>query len=269
MPRGAPLKRPAPSVLAIVAHPDDIEMMMGGTLLRLHEAGWKVHYQTLADGSCGGSNGTRAQLIAQRAAEARAGAKALGATWHKPLVHDLEITYCVPLLRRVAALVRHVQPTIVLTHGPDDYMEDHVITARLAVTAAFARGMQNFATTPRRKPVDGPVAVYHALPHILADQLGRPLLATHYVDVGTVHERCRQALECHRSQAEWLASSQGATAVSTMAQAARAVGRQSGKFRLAEGWRHHLSTGLGDEGDDPLAEALGGSLIIRPAKKTS
>ena len=260
---GAPLKRTTPSVLAIVAHPDDIEMMMGGTLLRLHEAGWQVHYQTLADGSCGGSNGTRAQLIAQRAAEARAGAKVLGATWHRPLVHDLEITYCLPLLRRVAALVRQVKPTIVLTHGPDDYMEDHIITGRLAVTAAFARGMQNFATTPRQKPVEGAVAVYHSLPHVLADQLGRPIRATHYVDVGAVHERCRQALECHRSQAEWLAQSQGATAVSAMAQAARAVGRQSKKFRLAEGWRRHLSTGLGEDGDDPLAEALGGALVIR------
>ncbi len=263
------MKRTAPSVLAIVAHPDDIEMMMGGTLLRLHEAGWQVHYQTLADGSCGGSNGTRAQLIAQRAAEARAGAMVLGAMWHKPMVHDLEITYCVPLLRRVAALVRAVQPAIVLTHGPDDYMEDHVITARLAVTAAFSRGMRNFSTMPRHNPVDGPVAVYHALPHILADQLGRPLLATHYVDVGAVHERCRQALECHRSQAEWLASSQGATAVSTMAQAARAVGRQSGKFRLAEGWRRHLSTGLGDDGDDPLAQTLAGLLVTRAVGKPS
>ncbi len=41
------------SALAIAAHPDDIEFMMAGTLLRLEERGWEIHYFNLSTGNCG------------------------------------------------------------------------------------------------------------------------------------------------------------------------------------------------------------------------
>lgn len=51
-------------------------------------------------------------------------------------------------LRQVAAVVRMAKPDIVLTHSPQDYMEDHMAASRLAVTAAFAHGIPNFQTDP-------------------------------------------------------------------------------------------------------------------------
>ena len=137
---------------AVGAHPDDIEFMMGGTMLLLGRAGWRLHYMSVASGSCGTATLSRKKIVAVRAREARAAARALGAAYHPPLVDDFEVYYEPQLLRRLTAIVRSVRPAILLLPSPLDYMEDHVHTARLMVTAAFTRGMRNFRTTPSRPP---------------------------------------------------------------------------------------------------------------------
>ena len=101
----------------------------------------------------------------------------LGAQYHESHVDDLEVVYSVPLLRAITAVMRVVQPTIVLTHSPQDYMEDHTNVSRLAVTAAFARGIPNFVSRPRREAWGGACTVYHAMPHGLIDQLRRRVTA--------------------------------------------------------------------------------------------
>src|SRR5882724_34891 len=121
---------------------------MAGTLLLLKQAGYETHYLNLASGSCGSTQYAAAALRSIRGTEARAAAKILGAQFHPSLTDDLEILYQLGLLRALAAVVREVKPGIVLTHSPQDYMEDHTNTSRLAVTAAFARGMPNFRTAP-------------------------------------------------------------------------------------------------------------------------
>src|SRR5436190_2944645 len=140
---------PPNSAFAIAAHPNDIEFYMAGTLLLLRERGYDLHYMTLSSGNCGSLQYSAARTRTIRRAESKRAAKILGATYHPSLVDDLEILYELPTLRRLAAVVRRVAPTIVLTHSPQDYMEDHTNTSRLAVTAAFARGMPNFRTIPR------------------------------------------------------------------------------------------------------------------------
>ncbi|HEY5911115.1 MAG TPA: PIG-L family deacetylase, partial [Verrucomicrobiae bacterium] len=134
--------------LAIGAHPDDIEFMMGGTLVLLRRAGYQTHYLNVANGSCGGTRYSGPALARIRGREAKAAAKILGAIFHPSLVDDLEIYYERPLLRRLAAVLREITPSILLVPSPQDYMEDHTNTCRLAVTAAFVRGMRNFRTTP-------------------------------------------------------------------------------------------------------------------------
>ena len=160
------------TAIAIGAHPDDIEFLMAGTLLLLKRAGHEIHYLNLASGSCGSRVHPAARLRNLRSAEARESAKILGAVHHPCFVDDLEILYDLSTLRRVASVLREVRPSIVLTHSPQDYMEDHMNTCRLAVTAAFSLGMRNFRTSPPRKAVDQDVAVYHALPHGLGMAFG-------------------------------------------------------------------------------------------------
>lgn len=250
--------------MAVAAHPDDIEFLMAGTLMHLAAAGWETHYWNLASGSCGSRTLGPDVLRRTRAAEARLAARLLGAQWHPPLVDDLELFYEDRLLRRVAAVVRTVQPTLVLTHALEDYMEDHEATARLVATALFARGMANYRTSPPVGPYEGDAVLYHAMPHGLADAMGRPAAAELFVDVTALRERKRQALEAHASQQDWLDVSQGMNSyLATQDDLGRAVGALSGRFRLAEGWRRHNHLGYCAPDADPLAEALGPAACVR------
>lgn len=251
-----------PVALAIAAHPDDIEFGMAGTLLRLQAVGWDIHYFNLSTGNCGSATVSAGRLRGMRRREAREAARVLGATWHAPVADDLEIFYTDDLLRRVAAVVRGVAPRVVLTHPPVDYMEDHVNTCRLAVTAAFARGMPNYRTRPRVGPVRGEVTVYHGMPHGLCDPLGLPVQAGFYVDTAPVQDRKREALAAHHSQRAWLDTSQGMDSyLKAMDDFARELGRRSRKFRFAEGWRRHSPLGFCDPSSDPLLEVLGSAVV--------
>jgi N-acetylglucosamine malate deacetylase 1 len=245
------------SAIAIAAHPDDIEFVMAGTLLRLKERGWEIHYFNLSTGNCGSVRYSAVETRRLRLTEAKRAAKLLGAHFHPPVADDLEIFYDIKLLRRVAAVIRDVKPSIVLTHSPQDYMEDHMNTSRLAVTAAFARGMPNFVTTPKRAAVEGEVTVYHAMPHGLCDGLRQPIAAELFVDTTAVQETKLTALAEHHTQQEWLDVSQGMNSyLCTMDEMSRAVGKLSRRFKHAEGWRRHSHLGFCGESDDPLSHAL-------------
>lgn len=245
------------SVLAITAHPDDIEFMMAGTLILLGQAGFDLHMLNVANGCCGSATEPAGVIAARRWEEAQDAARVIGARMHPPLVDDLTIEYSQPQLRRLAAVVREVAPSILLIHSPQDYMEDHMNACRLAVTAAFTRGMPNFETIPPRAPVAGEVTLYHALPYGLRDGLRRRVRAGQYVDITGVLAQKRAALACHRSQKEWLDLSQGLDAyLQTMEEMSAEVGRMSGRFAYAEGWRRHAHLGFCGPDADPLAAAL-------------
>ena len=137
-------------------------------------------------------------------------------------------------------------------------MEDHINTSRLAVTAAFARGMPNFEVSPERTPVESEMAVYHGMPHGLRDALRRQVEPGLFIDTASVLETKRQALAAHRSQKEWLDVSQGLNSyLQTMEEMSLALGRESGEFQHAEGWRRHSHLGFSAVEIDPLGQALG------------
>jgi LmbE family N-acetylglucosaminyl deacetylase len=258
------------AVIAIGAHPDDIEFYMAGTLLMLKRAGYETHYLSVANGSCGSTKYNAAALRAIRNTEARAAAKILGAEFHPPLTDDLEILYTLDLLRGVAAVIRDVKPHIVLTHSPQDYMEDHMTAARLAVSAAFTRGMPNFKTTPGRPAAEYDVTVYHSMPHGLCDPLRRRIIPGSFVNTTPVQTVKREALAAHKSQQGWLDTSQRINSfLLTMENMALEVGRMSRRFKSAEGWRRHLHLGFCGEEADPLREALGKNYLVNRAYERS
>ncbi len=256
------MTQPHQTALAIAAHPDDIEFGMAGTLLQLQQRGWEIHCFNLSTGNCGSMEMSAVQTRAVRRREAQAASRILGARWHAPIADDLEILYTVPALRRVAAVVRAVKPSIVLTHSPQDYMEDHMNACRLAVTATFAHGMPNFRTTPPRPPFVHDVAVYHAMPHGLRDGLRHAVIPGAFVNTTAVHATKLAALACHKSQQGWLDASQGMNSyLAAMEEMSAEVGRMSKRFTHAEGWRRHLHLGFSAMESDPLAAALGNDFI--------
>ena len=225
-------------VFALSCHPDDIEFMMAGTLFLLKEAGCELHYMNIANGNCGSTEYSREETARIRREEAINAAQLLGARFHESLVNDFEVFYTGDLIRKVTAVIRAVKPDILLVQSPEDYMEDHMIACRIAVTAAFCRGMPNYPSIPPMAPIYQDVTVYHALPYGLKNGLRRIIRAELYVNISTVLEKKAQMLSCHRSQARWLDVSQGlGSYVKTMSDMAAEVGRMSGEFSYAEGWR--------------------------------
>lgn len=245
------------SVLAIAAHPDDIEFVMSGTLMRLSELGWKLHYFNVANGCCGSMTLPRDQCATVRLEEARNAADSIGAEFYPPICDDLEIFYNDKTHAQVAAIVRRAKPSIILTHSLSDYMEDHQNAARLAVGGAFVRSMPNFQSAPTAAPTNDEVAIYHAQPHGNRCPMGERVVPTHFVDVSSLTERKLELLSMHRSQGEWLGDTQKmGSYLQTMQDLNREVGQMSERYMFAEGWRQHLHLGLSAKGFDPLGDLL-------------
>ena len=250
-------------VLAVGCHPDDIEFMMSGTLFLLGEAGCSLHYLTIANGDMGSMTLPRSRIAAIRRRESMRAADYLGAVYHESITGDIEVFYHSRLIRRVAAVVRRVKPDIMLVQSLEDYMEDHMASARLAVTAAFVRGMPNYRTIPSVPPIDSDVMVYHSLPHTLGDQMRRPIIPEFYVDVSSVMDRKERMLAMHESQKSWLDRTQGFDSyLATMQGIAAEVGSMSGRFRYAEAWRRHAHVGFRRDDGNPLAELLGARVAV-------
>ncbi|WP_149497818.1 PIG-L deacetylase family protein [Roseiconus lacunae] len=250
-----------PSVLAIAAHPDDIEYMMAGTMLHLAKAGWDLHYVNLCDGSRGSTVLSREECAATRLEEAKQACKLLNASFYEPIFPDMEAVYNIENVAKVTAIIRQAKPSAILTQPPIDYMEDHQNTCRLAVSAAFSHGMPNLISDPPVEPYYEPVTVYHAQPVGNRTQLGDLVTPHFYVDVTDVVEQKVDLLACHQSQKQWLDQSQG---MDSYLQALRdtnaETGQMSGKFKYAEGWRKHLHWGFCGPDDDPLRAVLAGHL---------
>ena len=244
---------------AVVAHPDDIEFMMAGTLILLGKSGYELHYMNLGNGSGGSTIMDAKETARVRTIEAREAAEVLGAVYHEPLTDDLTIFYTPELCARMGAVMREVNPMITLLPSINDYMEDHMITARLGVTAAFMRNIPNYPTDPPKDAVFTESAVYHAQPAGLRDPVTRQIVDPDvFVDITSMMEQKTRALSCHRSQKEWLDKSQGMDSyLKTMDELAAEMGRLSGCYEFAEGWRRRLHLGFsGDPDFDPLTEAL-------------
>jgi N-acetylglucosamine malate deacetylase 1 len=249
--------------LAMGAHPDDIDFMMSGTLLMLKAAGYEIHYMNVANGNRGSQEFDAGQTAKIRREESLQAAKILGAEFHESICNDLEILYTTDLLQRLTAVVREVKPTIVLTNSPWDYMEDHINTCRLAVSASFSRGMPNFETIPLRPAIEQDVTVYHALPYGLCDGLGKPVVPGTFVNTTSVYKTKLEALASHKSQQNWLDVSQGLNSyLSVMKEMSLEIGKLSGKFEYAEGWHRHSYLGFCAKDADPLCDALGENYLM-------
>ena len=245
------------TVFALACHPDDIEFMMAGTLQLLKAAGCSLHYMNLADGCCGSIQYSRDQIARIRRQEGQNAATYLGAAYHESLTNDLEVIYTPELISKVTAVVREIRPDIIILPSPEDYMEDHMSTCRIGVTAAFCRGVPNFPTNPPREPTYQDVVLYHALPYGLRDGLRRRILPDFYVDITSVIDDKEQMLAYHESQKLWLDQSQGMDSyLHTMREMSAEVAAMAGKGQYAEGWRRHSHLGFSAVETDPLMEIL-------------
>jgi LmbE family N-acetylglucosaminyl deacetylase len=250
----------APRLLAVTAHPDDAEMLVGGTLFHLKDRGWELGIITMTAGDCGSATIGREEIARLRYAEAQDAAAYLGASYACVGLMDVEVTFCVENLRRVVECMRRFDPDVVITHSPVDYMLDHEEASRLARGAVFALAIPNYETrqnppVPRARATP---ALYYADPIEGKDPMGRRIYPQFYVDIGPQLARKREMLSRHVSQREWLRSHHGIDEyLDRMTAWAAGYGAECG-FGYAEGFRQHL--GHGHPNQPILQEALQGVL---------
>src|SRR5437762_11982761 len=112
-------------VLAIHAHPDDIEILAGGTLALLAQAGHEIAIATFTPGDCGSQELGAEEIAAVRRREAANSAARIGAQYFCLEFRDLCIFSDGPSRRRVVEALRETRPQVILTAAPVDYLFDH------------------------------------------------------------------------------------------------------------------------------------------------
>ncbi|MCA9034151.1 MAG: PIG-L family deacetylase [Planctomycetaceae bacterium] len=205
---------PSPSelrVLAIHAHPDDIEFQCAGTLLRLRELGCQISVATMTPGDCGSAEHTAEEIATIRRAEAGAAAAILGADYTCLEFRDLSICFDMDARRRMCEFIRRKDPHLILTAPPVDYMHDHEITSALVRDACFSASVPNYRTHQwDPAPITGQIPWLYYVDAIEGiDHFGHRQPVDFVVDVTPQFSRKMQALACHASQREWLRRQHG------------------------------------------------------------
>ena len=250
--------------LVVMSHPDDAEILVGGTLLRLAEGGWATGIVTMTSGDCGSTaERTNEEIAAIRHAEAERAAASIGAWYAWAGVSDVAVFANAASVRAVVELVRRFDPDVVITHAPVDYMLDHEETVRIARAAVFAAAAPLYRTHHDNPaaPARGTAALYYADPVEGVDHAGVRVTPDFYVDIADRVEAKRALLAHHESQREWLRAHHGIDEyLDRMTEWSAAYGRECGVAH-AEGFRQHLGHGYSRE--PRLQNALRGHLRTR------
>lgn len=246
-----------------MAHPDDAEILVAGTLFHLKDLGWELGVMTMTSGDCGSATQTSEEISRVRFGEAQAAADYLGAWYGCAGLRDVEIFANAENQRRVVELMRSFNPDVVITHSPVDYMIDHEETSRLARGASFALSMPLYRTleVEPAPPIKTTPALYYANPVEGIDLQGERLWPQFYVEITQTLERKQEMLKLHQSQRDWLRAHHGVDEyLNRMTEWAAGFGRECG-CAYAEGFRQHL--GHGYPRDAILQEALKTSVKTR------
>ena len=246
-------------VLAILSHPDDAEMMCAGTLSLLKKQGWEIHIATMAPGDKGTAEYNREEISVIRKEEARNAAKLLGGTYHCLEFEDVYILYDRESINKTAALIRKIQPSLVFTSSPTDYMIDHEMTSMVVQTACFSCGIKNLEIS--EKPFDPVPYLYYCDAMEGKDKLGNPLPPAMYVDISTEISIKAEMLGCHKSQRNWLLKHHKVDEyILAMKRFAEERGSEI-NVDYAEGFRQHLGHGYPQE--NVLVDILGSLVTIK------
>ncbi|WP_020475354.1 PIG-L deacetylase family protein [Zavarzinella formosa] len=244
--------------LAILAHPDDVEFLCAGTLIRLiREQGWTVHAATMTPGDCGSAVNPPDEIAAIRRAEAKAGADFIGATYHCVEARDLRVHFTDELIERVVRLMAKTQPSIVLTHSPDDYHMDHEMTSKVVRAASFAAPIPNYlhGRWEGLKPLDHIPHLYYCDPLEGKDLFGRAIRPNFWIDITKQLPDKETMLACHASQRNWLLKHHGVDDYLIAMRSWAAKQGAAAGVASAEGFRQHL--GHSYPQDNILGQLLG------------
>jgi len=230
-------------ILAFGCHPDDVEFMCAGTLALIAERRYKIHIAIMTGGEVGSSILSTQQIREKRLEEGTNAAAVIGAHFHYAGGHDLEVEYNSQYRKMAVRIMREVDPLIVFTCPPMDYLPDHEETSRVVRNATYIASVPNYDCGVPTKPTNRFPYLYYWNASGLRDIFGRSLPLTCIVDISSSFETKIKMLKCHQSQREWLAyHNKWDEYVETMKNWTREQGKRIGKA-AAEGFIQHLGTG--------------------------
>jgi len=191
------------SILAIGAHPDDMEQFAGGTLIHLVKKGHEVTIAPLTDGRCGTNSLSPEEIIEIRAKEQQKAAKIIGAKYVNLGINDGCVSYDLETAKMVAALIRKVNPSIIITHPTIDYMTDHAHTGQLVIWAVPEARHKNFEAG-EKQPLKKHPYFYHTDPQGLTFADGQIARVNTVVDITETVDQKLEAFGAHKSQVDFL-----------------------------------------------------------------
>ncbi|WP_347109687.1 PIG-L deacetylase family protein [Paenarthrobacter sp. S56] len=172
-------------VLAIGAHPDDLELACGATLAKLADAGHEIRAIVMSNGSKGGDS-----LV--RVAEASSGSEFMGVA--EVQVHDFHDTnlsdHGQEMVQAIEAYIKDFQPDVVMTHSGHDYHQDHQAVHSATMRAARHHSsilcFESPSATRQFNPsvfvdIDGYVDVKIHAVAMHRDQKGKPYMSAERV----------------------------------------------------------------------------------------
>ncbi|MGZ6038300.1 MAG: PIG-L family deacetylase [Phenylobacterium sp.] len=248
------------AILAVHAHPDDIEHLAAGTLSILAAKGHSVRIATLTAGECGSAETDLSETARIRKAEAAAAAALIGAEYRCADLTDLGVYNDDASRRAVTELIRWAAPDIVLAASPADYHPDHEAASQLTRDACFASSVPNYRT--------GPAAALEAIPHLYfmdpiggRDREGNRIAGDFGADIEGGFALKGRMLSAHVSQAEWVARQHGiADHLGSMEAWSHRRGKDFG-VAVAEGFRQYRHEPYPKS---PLLQRLLGEALLSP-----
>jgi len=217
-------------VMAIEAHPDDVEHLCAGTLAKYRAAGHDVAIACLTNGELGSPDAGKAETAATREAEARRAASLIAAEFFW-LGYPDAFLFSTPEVRlHVIDTIRRFRPDLIITLDKDhDYHPDHTLTGQLVWDAHILLTVPNIETgTP----------ACEAIPDLffMDTTAGIAFDPEVYVDITDFWPTKLAMLECHESQDRWCRDQYGAPLAASAEAQSRFRGYQSG-CRYAEAFR--------------------------------
>ncbi len=217
-------------VLAVGCHPDDLEIGCGGTLARMAAEGHEVYMCHVCNGDMGHMVIMPDELGKLREGEAENAGAILGAK----KVYNVDSGDCRTyshddnVRREMVRIIREVRPDFIITHDPNDYMEDHLQVSQLVFETSFTASVAHMYPE---------YPAYEVVPIYYMDNLaGHNFLPEDYVDVTEYIDVKIKALECHESQLKWMLEHDKIDFAEFVKSCSRFRGLQCG-VQYAEGFR--------------------------------
>ncbi len=220
-------------VLAVVAHPDDAELLCAGTLARAKADGAAIGICVLCRGDKGQPDRPISDLAEVRGRELRAAAELLGVEVLTGGFDDGTLTDSDTLRKAVVELVRRFRPTLLLAHAKSDYHPDHRAASALAEAASWFCASAGYVT--ESASLDRPPVLWWM------DTIEMIDFEPHFfVDVSRFVELKRQMIRCHHSQLARGENADFSPLEALMTRQCEARGAQAG-VRAAEAFQRHAA----------------------------